>query len=243
MPTALRDWQAAFAAQLSGEAVEGEGRLAIHRHHIAASLARALAATFPTVQALVGADFFRQLAQAFVARELPTQPVLAEYGAGFPDFVATYAPARGLPYLPDMARLDWALNVAFHSPRGPRLTASDLSAVPPQRLATRSVALAPGSALIGSRYPIDLIWAASQPGASDEKIDIERGPARLLVLRRADDAGFLGVSEGEAAFIAALGKGQTLEAAAGAAFAADTVFDLSRSFSRLLACEVFAAVQ
>lgn len=243
MPTALREWQAAFAARLSGEAQAGEKGLAIHRHHILSSLARVLATTFPTVQALVGEDFFRQTAQAFVAREPPRQPVLAEYGAAFPDFLATYAPAAGLPYLADMARLDWALNVAFYSERGPRLSAADLSAVSPERLATRSMLLAPGAALVRSRYPIGLIWRASQPGASNDKVDMDGGPACLLVLRRQDDAGFLDLSPGEGAFVDGLAGGQTLEVAAGAAFAADSVFELSRSFGWLLACEVFVALR
>jgi hypothetical protein len=243
MPTALREWQARFAAQLSGEAEAGEDRLAIHRHHIASSLVKVLASTFPTVRALVGADFFGQAARAFVAVELPTQPVLAEYGAGFPGFVATYAPAAALPYLADVARLDWALNVAFHSPRRPCLTVADLAALPPEQLTTSSVILAPGTALVCSSHPIDLIWAASQPGASEEEVDLGRGPARLLVLRRPDDAGFLVLSAGEAAFVAALEEGRTVEEAAGAAFATDSVFDLSRSFGRLVACEIFAAMQ
>jgi hypothetical protein len=240
MPTALRDWQDTFAAQLSGEEGAGDRRIAIHRHHVASSLAKVLASTFPTAQALVGADFFRQLAQAFVARE---QPVLSEYGAGFADFIATYGPAAGLPYLSDMARLDWALNVAFHSPRGRPLTVADLAALPPEQLAASSVVLAPGTTLVRSSFPIGRIWAASQPGASDDKVDIGQGPACLLVLRRPDDAGFLALSEGEAAFVHGLGTGLPLEVAAGAGFAADRVFELSRSFGRLLACEVFVAAQ
>ncbi len=243
MPTALREWQAAFAAQLCGEAEAGDKRLAIHRHHIASSLGKVLASTFPTVQTLVGADFFRRLAQAYVARDVPVQPVLAEYGAGFPGFVATWPAAEGLPYLADMARLDWALNTAFHSPRGPALTAADLAVLPPERLATSSLVLAPGTVVIRSRYPIDLIWAASQPGVPNEKVDLGRGAACLLVMRRTDDAGFMALSEGEAVFIEGVGEGLTLETAAGAAFAADGVFELTRSFGRLLVCEVFAAVQ
>jgi hypothetical protein len=243
MPTALREWQAAFAAQLCGEVEAGDKRLAIHRHHIASSLAKVLASTFPTVQTLVGTDFFRRLAQAYVARDLPVQPVLAEYGAGFPGFVATWAPADGLPYLADMARLDWALNTAFHSPRRQSLAAADLAVLPPERLATSTLLLAPGAAVIRSRYPIDLIWAASQPGAPDEKVDLGQRAACLLVMRRTDDAGFMVLSEGEAAFMEGLGKGLTLEASAGAAFAVDGVFELTRSFGRLLVCEVFAALR
>ena len=133
MTLALREWQANFAAQLAGGG--GEARLAIHRHHIKRSLAKALAGTFPTVQALVGTEFFRQTAEAFAAENLPTQPVLAEYGAAFADFLAAQEAVHGLAYLADVARLDWALNAAFYSPRGPRLGAGDLAGLPPEQLA------------------------------------------------------------------------------------------------------------
>jgi len=247
---ALRDLQAAFAAHVLGDeqpglvAAVGDGRrLAIHRHHVARSLATALAATFPTVQALVGADFFRQIAQVFVVRSLPTQPVLAEYGAEFPDFLAAPEAGHGLAYLADVARLDWALNTAFYSPRGSRLTAADLAGIPPEQLASKKLTLAPGTALVRSRYPLDLIWAASQPGAPEGTVDIDQGPARLLVLPRAQDAGFIVLGEGEAAFVAAVADGQSLETAAGAGFAAQSSFELSSGFAQLLGCEAFAALQ
>ena len=242
MTLALREWQASFAAQLvgDGDGGGGEARLAIHRHHIARSLAAALAGTFPTVQALVGADFFRQTAGTFVGRTLPTQPVLAEYGADFPDFLAGQEAVHGLAYLADVARLDWALNTAFYSPRGPRLMAADLA---PEPLVSSVLTFAPGVALVRSRYPLDLIWAASQPDAPDETVDIEQGPARLLVLPRPEDAGFIALGEGEAAFVAAVAEGRSLEVAADAGFTAQSSFELSSCFARLLACEAFAALQ
>lgn len=243
MPLALRDWQAAFAADLIGDAPDAGTRLAIHRHHVASSLVRALAVSFPTVEALVGAAFFGQAARVFAAQDPPTQPVLAEYGAGFADFIAAHAPAQGLPYLADMARLDWALNVAFHSPRGPRLTAANLSVLPADRLATLSLRLAAGTALVCSRYPIDEIWRASRPDAADRQVDLAGGAARLLVLRGIDGAAFVALDAGEAAFIAAVGEGRSLETAAGAASRTDASFDLSRAFARLVGCEVFAALQ
>ena len=121
MPLALRELQAAFADQVAGrdradlveevvgDSMTAEARLRIHRHHVAHSLGSALAATFPTVHALVGEAFFRAMAQRFVGQTLPEQPVLAEYGADFPAFVAGYEPAASLPYLADIARLDGSL--------------------------------------------------------------------------------------------------------------------------------------
>ena len=254
MLPALRDLQAAFAVHLVGDeradvvaAVVGDSipaaaRLRVYRHHMFQSLGTALAATFPTVHALVGADFFRGLARAFIAHTLPEQPVLAEYGAGFPAFIAAYEPARALPYLEDVARLDWALNVAFHSPPDGRLTTADLAMVPAERLPGMSVALSAGATLIGSQYPIDRIWSASQPGASAAPVDLAAGGVHLLVLRRPDDAAFVILGEGEAAFVAALASGQPFEAAAARA-AVDAHFDLSTAFARLLSLEAFAALQ
>ncbi len=255
MPLALRDLQAAFAAHIVGtdraelaaavvgDTIPAAARLRVYRHHVFESLATALASTFPTVQALVGADFFRSSARAFIAQLLPTQPVLAEYGADFPGFLVGYEPARDLPYLADIARLDWALNLAFHASPGDRLSAADLSTVPAERLPAMSIALAAGAVLISSRYPLDRIWAASQPDAAGGTVDLISGAAHLLVLRRRDDAAFISLTAGEAAFVASLADGRSLEAAAGEAFQVDAAFDLSTSFARLLALEAFAALQ
>jgi hypothetical protein len=255
MPLALRDLQAAFAVHVAGgdradlaaavvsDSISAEARLRVYRHHVAYSLGTALAATFPTVQALVGEDFFRAMADRFVVQALPAQPVLSEYGAGFPGFVADYEPASGLSYLADVARLDWALNVAFHSPVDRRLSVADLAAIAVEQLPSLKVALSKGAALIGSRWPLDRIWNASQPGASAEPVDLTAGRADLLVLRRPDDATFVVLERAEAAFVAALIEGNSLEAAAGRALGADASFDLSRGFGRLLGLEAFAALQ
>jgi hypothetical protein len=252
MPLALRDLQAAFAAQLLGadsadlaaevlgDAIPAAARLRVYRHHVFESLGSALAATFPTVQALVGADFFRKLARAFVGQSPPDQPVLAEYGAGFPAFIAGHDAARDLPYLADVARLDWALNLAFHAPAGGRLTAADLAALPADRLPSLRLALAPGTTLISSSYPLDRIWAASQPDAPAGTVDLDGGVAHLLVLRRPGDAAFVALSAAETTFVAGLADGLSLEEAASRA---DSGFDLSASFARLLGLGAFAAAQ
>jgi hypothetical protein len=254
MPLALRDLQAAFAAHVmgcdstelvaavAGDAIPAAARLSVYRHHVFESLGAALAVTFPTVQALVGADFFRGLARAFVGHALPVQPVLTEYGADFPAFIAGYEVARDLPYLADVARLDWALNLAFHAPLDDRLKAEDLSAVAAERLPSMAIALAAGAVLVSSRYPLDRIWEASQSGAASETVDLNSGAA-LLVLRRPDDAAFVSLSAGEAGFVAALAEAMSLEQAAGRAFQADPAFELSTSFARLLALGAFAALQ
>lgn len=248
MPLALRDLQRAFADYLGGDDQSGLAaqirpaapRLRIHRHNVLDSLAGTLAATFPTVAAVVGADFFRGLARAFIGRRLPEQPVLAEYGRDFPAFIAEYEPSRGLPYLADVARLDWALNLAFHAPVGERLASADLAVVPADKLPVLRLVLAAGTMPVDSPYPLDRIWRAAQPGASADAVDLASGGVHLLVLRRPDDAAFVLLSPGEAAFVGGIADGLTLEEAAERS-AAD--FDLTVCFARLLGLGVFAALQ
>lgn len=254
MTLALRDLQAAFAAHILeggtdqladsvvGDSIPAAARLRVYRHHVFHSLASALGSTFASVQALVGEDFFRAMARAYVAQVLPAQPVLAEYGMDFPAFVATHEPAQGLPYLADVARLDWALNAAFQATRGAALAVADLQAIPVEQLPAQRLALAPGHALICSVYPIDRVWAAAQPGVEAQSVDLENGPAQLLVVRRQDDAVFVAVAAGEASFLAALADGETLEEAAARGLGADPHFDLSASFARFLGLGVFAAL-
>ena len=119
MLRSLRDTQAAFAAHLVGHdradlvtAIGGDSRsalqrLQLHRHHVARSISAALAATFPTVEAVVGREFFGLLARDFMAGTALGDPVLSRYGEHFPQFVAAKQDMHGLPYLADVARLDW----------------------------------------------------------------------------------------------------------------------------------------
>lgn len=254
MPRALRDLQAAMAAHLagddagdlltdlSGDSIPAAARLAVHRHHVRHSLSTALAATFPTVQAVVGVDFFRGIAAAFVDKHLPTGPVLSAYGGGFPAFLAAAPAVTALPYLADVACLDWALSRAALATPGPCLSAADLAPVPATALPGLRLRPVPGLAVVRSDFPIDQIWSASQPEAGAEPVVLGEG-VTLLVLRQADSPAFVRISSGEAAFVDAVVTGASLEEAAARAAGADGDFDLSSGFARLLALGSFAALQ
>ena len=76
---------------------------------------------YPVTRRLVGDDFFRAMARAFVAAQKPRSPVLIHYGADFPAFVEAFEPAREIPYLTDVARLENAWVEAYHAAEAPAL--------------------------------------------------------------------------------------------------------------------------
>lgn len=240
MPT-LREIQAGFRAALldgdereaastvHGDGLDAAARLAVYRHHVLSTLTAALESTYPVVVRLVDPRFFRYAANEYIRRHPPIRPCLFEYGDTFGDFLAGFAPARPLGYLPDVARLEWAMNVALHAP--------DATPVDPGGLQPASaVALHPSVTVLSSPWPIDEIWRANQPDAGDDVVDLDAGPARLQVWRRDDDeVVFRPLSVGALALRLAIARAGRLDAAAEAAASAEPGVDLTELVRDLLA--------
>ena len=142
--SALRELQQAFAASLlfegnsavCGQIIEdgfsATERLRIYRNTFRSTLTEALRLAYPAVDRLVGRDFFDRAAERFIHASPPSSAYLNEYGDGFADFVAGFEPAGALPYLPDVARFEWALSVAANAVDTPVLTAEALAAIDPE---------------------------------------------------------------------------------------------------------------
>ncbi len=170
----------ALAAQFPDEAAL---RFAVYRNNVIHSLTRALAARFPVIERLVGAEFFAALARVFCAASPPRDPVLLHWGQDFPDFVAQFPPLAHLPYLACIARLEHARALACH--------AADAAPIAPEALrradpATLRLGLHPALRLFTSPWPAVQIWGAQQPGARAEPL--RPGPDHAVIARRPDFA-------------------------------------------------------
>src|SRR5574338_1556162 len=116
---------------LRGDRLEPVARGAIYRHHVVATLTAALRATFPVVCRLVDERFFAYAADRYIQTDPPSGPCLFEYGAGFADFLAEFRACRSLPYLADVARLEWAMQRALHAPDAIPLPILVMQGMPP----------------------------------------------------------------------------------------------------------------
>jgi hypothetical protein len=183
-------------------------RLQIHRNHYLASLAEALAATYPVVARLIGWPCFKGLAREFVMLSPPAGPCLFEYGAAFACYLEAVPTLGELPYLPDVARLEWAMNAARHAADAAPLEPAALAGLPRERCLDLTLTLHRACRLVASGYPIDRIWRANQPGADpDVRIGLGDGGVRLLVHRDRDgDAAWLRLSSAAFLFVHALRK-------------------------------------
>jgi hypothetical protein len=183
--TASAEELARLEAQLEGSAVlpAREG-IAAYRHSVAGKLQRSLEQTYPACLKLVGEPFFGAMAAAFLQQGPSRSPDLGDYGAAFPAFIAAFPPAASLPYLADVARLEWAWHRAFHAPDQPRLDLAALARVPPELWDRLVFRLPAGAALLASDFPIHRIWEVNtNPEAHDPVIDLDQGGIRIFVWR------------------------------------------------------------
>lgn len=224
-PPGLRTWNGSDPAL----------RFAVYRNNVAVSLVQALADTFPVTRELVGTPFFEAMARGFITAAPPRSAMLTEYGDAFPDFIADFAPAACLPYLPDLARLEHKRVRAYHAPEAEALDGVALAhhLADPDRLPGTRVTLHPSLAVIASRHAICALWAAHQGEDRIESVDPTR-PESALILRQGDDVLVLPIPPGAAAFVAALAAGVPLGEAAVIAADGDAGFDLVQALVLLI---------
>lgn len=186
-------------------------RYAVYRNNVVISLIDALADTFPVVQQLVGEDFFHAMAREHARKHPPTSPVLAFYGQDFPDFIASFEAAASLPYLADVARLEWAYVCAFHAADVPPLPTQALAErlSQPERLAVTRLRFAPAVHLIRSNHAVISIWQAHQLEEEEAAIDPTRAEAALVV-RPELAVQIVPLSAASADFLSELMVGQSL---------------------------------
>ena len=161
-------------------------RLDIYRNTFLLTLTKALRLCFPAVQKLVEEEFFEDAAQVFIAERPPRAAWFDQYGAEFPDFLCAFAPAASVPYLGDVAKLEWAVNCALHAADAEPLDAARLACVAPEDQGRIRLIANPSIALVQLGYPADTIWRAVLAGDDDalQKIALDCGPVHVLVERR-----------------------------------------------------------
>lgn len=231
----LGESPAAIVATVAEDGIDACARLDVYRHHVLTSLTAALRATFPVVCRLVDERFLGYAADRYVRTEPPTGPCLGEYGATFPDFLGAFPACAALPYLADVARLEWAMARALDAPDEAPLGPEALRSCASASAGALVLRLDPSLSLLASPWPIDAIWRANRPSAGEEGVvDQGAGGARLEVRRLGDEVVFRALGPGAYALRRSIAEGEVLAVAAERALAEDPRLDLSRALADLV---------
>lgn len=225
-PTGLATWNGSDPAQ----------RFAVYRNNVVVSLIDALADTYPVTQALVGADFFRAMAREFVLGNPPRSPVLAWYGAGFAEFIEEFAPAAGVAYLADVARLEMARVLSFHAADAVSVSLAEIQRhlESAETLPELRINLHPSLRCLASRFAVVSLWAAHQTDDFSISAVAPDLPECALVMRCEHTVEIRAVGAGLHHFLTHLADGSPFGLAAQASLDAEGTFDLAAALGLLI---------
>ena len=186
---ALRSAQGepAMLPLLTGDAERNRGLLGVYRGNAVANANAALTLAYPVCRQITGDDYFDALVRRYWAQTPSTDGDLNRYGHSFADFLDGFEPVRALPYLPDVARLEWSVHVATTAADTAPLGGEAFAGLAPDALAAARLHMTPGFALLGSAWPIADIWLQHQrdaAGASGDAFDIDLEQAQYAVVWR-----------------------------------------------------------
>jgi hypothetical protein len=213
-------------------------RYNVYRNNVTVSLIDALATVFPATMRITGEDFFRAMARFHVRETPPTSPLLSEYGRDFPDFIARYEHAQSMPWLADVARIERAWLDAYHAADADALNPETLGTIPPEQLGETVFDPHPAARIVRSRFPAVTIFSMNKSDGPVGKIETTK-PEDALITRPAFDVMVRRVPPGGAVFLSTLLAGEPLGAAAEAALADHSDFDLTANLTGMLQAGVF----
>ena len=194
----LQHEPATLATLLAGDIQRSAARATIYinNHHI--GLRTALAAVYPVLQRLLGAACFELLARRYVALQPKLSGNICDFGGSLSDLIAETDGLLELPYLADVARLEWLRHQVFHAADHESaleseqlLSLSSLAELDDSALARLRLRLHASAQLFQSRWPVLDIWQSNHelelPAASRASaalpISLDAGGVQCLVLR------------------------------------------------------------
>jgi hypothetical protein len=115
---ALRYQEPAGCCPIETTTFSPDEKMQIYRNNYVMSLTEVLAATYPLVQLLIGEECFMQLARHHVLSFPPQQGNIWGYGHDFSRTIEeTAAVISAVPYLAEIARLEWLIDTLERRPQ------------------------------------------------------------------------------------------------------------------------------
>jgi hypothetical protein len=191
--------------------LEAAEHVRIYRRAVLGTLTRALGDIYPVCCRLAGQRFFESMARAYVHQTPSQSPDLGDYGKSFSQFIADFSPAQSLPYLSDVARLEWLWHRAFHAQDEAPLDSSAVSDIPEAAQASVIFRLPRSAALLASGYPVHRIWQVNQPDwHGGSTVHLDEGAACLIIWRQGYDVRIDPLDEARWWFLTEVARGATL---------------------------------
>jgi hypothetical protein len=180
-PPALDVDQPAFNPQ---RGTPGVDRLAVYAGGYFARFEEALTEVYEAARHIVGAKAFAELSHVYAERYPSHDYNLSFAGRHLPEFLSTYALTAKLPFLPDLAMLEWKVCRAFHAFDQPPLDPRRAAPLTLEEWDQARLIFQPSVNLVASAWPVLDLWEARKRPRTDINVDLVNRPQRVLVFRQ-----------------------------------------------------------
>lgn len=244
---ALHKLQQSFAAdiwdadlnRLDGVILDGRlpaNRLfQVYRNNFWIATEDALSGIYRVVKQLVGDRFFRLLVDHFLRSYPPRFGNMLQLGRDLPVFLCDFKLTEGLPYLADIARLEWAYHQVFHAEDTSPFDTRLLTTIPAKKIPRLHFELSPTSRLVHSPFPVFEIWRVNQPDyEGDQTVDLDIGGESVLVTRPDFAVELQKLGQADARFLQSLAIGSNLDKATKTTLKRAQNFNLEQALGKYL---------
>ena len=178
--------------------LDASARLQIYQNNYREPLIQGLLDVFPIVSAFVGEVFTRTALRHFIEEKPPAEPCLSNYGDKFSSFLRGYEAAGSVPYLGDIAALEWAVYKLQH--------VAEVEARGGVRLG-----IIPKAIFIDSSFPLLNLWMVGNGQLQAEAVHVDQGGQYVCVALHDIQVQLYALSEAEQAVIVAVKNGEVHE--------------------------------
>lgn len=172
--------------------------LNIYKNNYKQLMVQNLSNIFPTVKKLVGTDFFAQMVINYSLLHPPRTGILLNYGDSFPEYISMLPNLQELPYLSEVALLDWLINLCHHS-KANEVNLKNIynTLVERQDFDQVYFKLLDNVYLLHSVYAVDLIYefCKKQDYKNTEQLDYSVREANVIVYKNANEVNVQNVTD------------------------------------------------
>jgi hypothetical protein len=158
-------------------------RLQIYRNNIFGNFSSVLEITYPAIKQLVGEDYFYNLCVKYRQQYNSKSGNLDEYGKYFSKLIGDLKKEHQLPYLKDLANLEWQYHWAYFAKDATVFDLAKFQKLKQKDLFKVKFQLHPSCHLIASKHPIYNIWQFAQK-VTNKKLNLENLSKQYILVER-----------------------------------------------------------
>lgn len=197
------------AALVRGGALEPEDRVGIYAEMYWLRMRDTLRGDYPYVLQILGEEDFDVLVARHLKRRPSTHYSLGRLGVAFADTVAESA-LDGLPWLADLAALEWARAEAFVALDAPVLPLVALSTLNEETFTHSRLVTSPSLRLLHPTWDVLPVWRALEAGTSWKEVSAGEATSALVAWRQEFKVFHVTITAAEARALANVQQGLDL---------------------------------